>query len=93
MEIKQEKKQEQKSPGQEQKDGQLQAANFAAGAERKGPSTSSGETKPPNGGSLGQLEAPKGPTREQYQSELRNSASESKKTNVPEAANKSKLKE
>ncbi len=91
MEMKQEKKAE-KSPGQEQKDGMLQSANFAAGAERNGAKTadnSAGGSKEIN---LSNENMP-GNFREAGLNEQRGKSMESKATNVPEAANKQKLKE
>lgn len=124
MEIKQEKKQE-KSPGQEQKDSQLQSSNFAAGAERSGAQMSdnskgrdsqinlsnerfsgaaSRELPAQKSGDQGGKDSlvdlstksmPEIAARSDLYNEARElrKAMESKATNVPEIANKQKLKE
>lgn len=123
MEIKQEKKQE-KSPGQEQKDSQLQVSNFAAGAERGGAKTSenskggdsqinlsqesfSGAASRENNARKASDQGGKNShdinlanerftgaaSRESFLKEGQGKSMESKATNVPEAANKQKLKE
>lgn len=93
MEIEQKKKQE-KSPGQEQKEGQLQTSNFAARAERNG-----AQMRGDQGGNntreatLADLNSLQSDLRAQTIAENRKTSVESKATSVPEAANKQKLKE